>query len=92
MTHRKKMMTIDIGQTPEEIVSELMATRHARVPVWKDEPDNIVGVLRTRSLVVISGPGAAPRRGAATLRAGAARTACAPPRAAAGRRCARGSG
>jgi Mg2+/Co2+ transporter CorB len=51
MTHRKKMLTIDIGQPPEEIVRELMATRHARVPVWKDEPDNIVGVLRTRSLV-----------------------------------------
>jgi Mg2+/Co2+ transporter CorB len=50
-THRKKMMTIDIGQPPEEIVRELMATRHARVPVWKGEPDNIVGVLRTRNLV-----------------------------------------
>ena len=51
MTHRKKMMTIDIGQPPEDVVRELMATRHARVPVWKDNPDNIVGVLRTRNLV-----------------------------------------
>jgi Mg2+/Co2+ transporter CorB len=51
MTHRKKMMTIDIGQSNHDIVRELMATRHARVPVWRDEPDNIVGVLRTRNLV-----------------------------------------
>lgn len=51
MTHRKKMMTIGIDQPPEDIVRELMASRHARVPVWKGEPDNIVGVLRTRNLV-----------------------------------------
>jgi len=51
MTHRKSMMTIDIGQANAEIVRELMATRHARVPVWRDEPENVVGVLRTRNLV-----------------------------------------
>jgi len=51
MTHRKNMMTIDIGQPNADIVRELMASRHARVPVWRDEPENIVGVLRTRNLV-----------------------------------------
>lgn len=51
MTHRKNMMAVDIGQPNQDIVRELMATRHARVPVWRDEPDNIVGVLRTRNLV-----------------------------------------
>jgi Mg2+/Co2+ transporter CorB len=51
MTHRKNMMTIDIGQPNEAIVRELMATRHARVPVWRGQPENIVGVLRTRNLV-----------------------------------------
>jgi Mg2+/Co2+ transporter CorB len=51
MTHRKKMMSIDIGQPSEDVVRSLMATRHARVPVWKGEPENIVGVVRTRDLV-----------------------------------------
>lgn len=51
MTHRKTMMSIDIGQPTQDIVRELMATRHARVPVWRDQPENIVGVLRTRNLV-----------------------------------------
>ena len=51
MTHRKKMMSIDIGQPSEDVVRALMATRHARVPVWRDEPENIVGVVRTRDLV-----------------------------------------
>lgn len=51
MTHRKQMMTIDLDLPPEDIVRELIATRHARVPVWQNDPDNIVGVLRTRNLV-----------------------------------------
>jgi Mg2+/Co2+ transporter CorB len=51
MTHRKSMMTVDIGQTNDAFVRELMATRHARVPVWREQPENIVGVLRTRNLV-----------------------------------------
>jgi len=51
MTHRKKMATIDVGQPSEDVVRALMATRHARVPVWKGEPENIVGVVRTRDLV-----------------------------------------
>lgn len=51
MTHRKKMMAIDIGGSNQDIVRELMATRHARVPVWRDQPENIVGVLRSRNLV-----------------------------------------
>ncbi len=51
MTHRKNMMAVDIGQPAHDIVRELMASRHARVPVWRDQPENIVGVLRTRNLV-----------------------------------------
>jgi len=51
MTHRKNMMTISVDQSSEDIVRELMTSRHARVPVWRDQPENIVGVLRTRNLV-----------------------------------------
>jgi Mg2+/Co2+ transporter CorB len=51
MTHRKSMMTISADQPTADIVRELMATRHARVPVWRGQPENIVGILRTRNLV-----------------------------------------
>lgn len=51
MTHRKKMATVDIGQSPQDVVRALMATRHARVPVWRDEPENIVGLLRSKDVV-----------------------------------------
>ena len=51
MIHRKNMMTVSIDQSAEKIVRELMATHHARVPVWRDEPENIVGVLNTKDMV-----------------------------------------
>jgi Mg2+/Co2+ transporter CorB len=51
MIHRKNMMTVSIDQNAEQIVRALMATHHARVPVWRDEPENIVGVLNTKDMV-----------------------------------------
>jgi Mg2+/Co2+ transporter CorB len=51
MIHRKNMMTVSIEQNAEQIVRALMATHHARVPVWRDEPENIVGVLNTKDMV-----------------------------------------
>ncbi|GAA0536651.1 Mg2+/Co2+ transporter CorB [Rhizomicrobium palustre] len=51
MTHRKKMVSIDIGQETDEIVRQVLASRRSRVPVWRDEPDNIIGVLRTKDLI-----------------------------------------
>ncbi|MDE2182174.1 MAG: HlyC/CorC family transporter [Alphaproteobacteria bacterium] len=51
MTHRKNMMTVSVEQSAEEIVRILMATHHARVPVWLGQPENIVGVLHTKDMV-----------------------------------------
>ena len=51
MTHRKKMMTVSADQPSEDIVRALMASHHTRVPVWRDQPENIVGVLHTKDIV-----------------------------------------
>ncbi|HEY0283723.1 MAG TPA: CNNM domain-containing protein, partial [Rhizomicrobium sp.] len=51
MIHRKNMMTVSIDQNAEQIVRALMATHHARVPVWREQPENIVGVLSTKDMV-----------------------------------------
>ena len=51
MTHRKSMMTVSADQPTDEIVRSLMATHHARVPVWRDQPENIIGVLHTKDIV-----------------------------------------
>jgi len=49
--HRKNMAAIDAGQKPEELFEALLAANHTRVPVWRETPDNIVGVLHTKAVV-----------------------------------------
>ncbi len=50
MMHRKTMVTVDAGLPPGEIIAEAIAAHHTRVPLWRDEPDNIVGILNTKHL------------------------------------------
>jgi Mg2+/Co2+ transporter CorB len=50
MTHRRNLTTINVGQPPQRIVEEVLASPHTRIPIYRDEPDNIVGVLHTKAL------------------------------------------
>jgi Mg2+/Co2+ transporter CorB len=50
MVHRTKMKTLDAGQKLTELVAEMLDSPHTRMPVWKDNPDNIVGVLHAKTL------------------------------------------
>jgi Mg2+/Co2+ transporter CorB len=50
MVHRTKMETIDADEPPQKIVDDLLRTQYTRVPIWKDEAENIVGVLHTKDL------------------------------------------
>jgi Mg2+/Co2+ transporter CorB len=51
MIHRTKMRTIDAGLTPGEIVREVLASPYTRMPLWRDTPENIVGVLHAKDLL-----------------------------------------
>ena len=51
MTHRRNLVTIDGGQPPALIVDEVLASPYTRLPLWKDDPDNIVGVLHAKALL-----------------------------------------
>ena len=50
MVHRTKMETMNADDPPQDIVDELLKNQYTRVPIWKDEPENIVGVLHTKDL------------------------------------------
>jgi len=52
MVHRTKMQTINVDDAPEKVVEEVIKSQFTRIPVWKDEPENIVGVLHTKDLLV----------------------------------------
>lgn len=51
MIHRKSIRSLDIDLPPREIIAQAMSSPHTRLPLWKDEPDNIVGVLHARDLL-----------------------------------------
>jgi len=51
MVHRKNMIMIDADQPQQKIFDELVEAQHERVPMWRDSPDNIVGILHTRDVL-----------------------------------------
>ncbi len=51
MTPRSAMFCLPIETPPEEIVRELVKSRHSRVPLYRGHRDTIVGVLYTRDLL-----------------------------------------
>ncbi len=50
MRHRSQIEMIDADAAPGEIVAQAIASGHTRLPLWKDDPENIIGVLHVRDL------------------------------------------
>ena len=51
MVHRKNMEVLDGNAPMEEIVERVLSSSHTRFPIWRDDPENIVGVLHAKVLV-----------------------------------------
>jgi Mg2+/Co2+ transporter CorB len=51
MVHRKSMIMIDLDQPNEVIVDQVLSSPHTRIPVWRDNPENIVGILHAKDLL-----------------------------------------
>jgi len=51
MVHRKNMAAIDAGEPVPRLFESLLRANHTRVPVWRDTPDNIVGILHTKAVM-----------------------------------------
>lgn len=50
MIAREQVVTVSITATEEEILETSRETAHTRMPVWEDNPDNIVGIVNTKDL------------------------------------------
>lgn len=50
MVHRKNLVMLDIEQPAAQLVEAALTSPHTRLPLWQDEPENIVGVLHVRDL------------------------------------------
>jgi magnesium and cobalt exporter, CNNM family len=51
MVHRTKMVTVDRSQPPGSIIEGVLKSGHTRIPVWKDTPENIIGILHAKDLL-----------------------------------------
>ncbi|MEL6774480.1 MAG: HlyC/CorC family transporter [Pseudomonadota bacterium] len=51
MRHRRDIESISVDEGPEAIVDFCLASAHTRIPLWRGEPENIVGVLHAKDLL-----------------------------------------
>ena len=51
MLHRSDIEIIDAAASPQDIVTQSLASRYTRLPIFKDEPENIIGVIHTKDLL-----------------------------------------
>lgn len=51
MIHRRNMAILNADAKLADAVKDLVATNHTRIPLWRDQPENIVGILHTKDLI-----------------------------------------
>ena len=51
MRHRRDVESISADAPPEEIIDFCLASPHTRIPLWRGEPENIVGILHAKDLL-----------------------------------------
>ncbi len=51
MVHRTNMNTIDADDPNSAIVEAVLASPHTRIPLWRGDRGNIVGILHTKDLL-----------------------------------------
>jgi len=51
MVHRKQLVTIDADQPLRKVVEQVASSPYSRIPLWRDKPDNIVGVIHAKALL-----------------------------------------
>ena len=49
-THRRNIYSINIDLSLSEIIKMINQSRFTRIPLWKNNPENIIGLLNIRSL------------------------------------------
>jgi Mg2+/Co2+ transporter CorB len=51
MIHRTSMITLDADDPAEQVVNAVIASPVTRIPLWRGDPENIVGVLHVKDLL-----------------------------------------
>jgi Mg2+/Co2+ transporter CorB len=51
MVHRKSISMIDADLPPAELIAKALESEHTRLPLYRAEPENIVGILHAKDLL-----------------------------------------
>jgi len=51
MVHRTNMITLDADEKQEDLVNAVIASPVTRLPLWRGNPQNIIGVLHVKDLL-----------------------------------------
>lgn len=51
MRPRSQIEAIDINSEPEEIIQHLSTSHHAHLPIYGDEPNNVIGIAHARRVL-----------------------------------------
>ncbi|MCP5089008.1 MAG: HlyC/CorC family transporter [Rhodobacteraceae bacterium] len=51
MLHRSDIEMIDADERPEDIITRCLASPYTRMPVYQNDPENIVGVIHAKDLL-----------------------------------------
>ncbi|NOX94837.1 MAG: HlyC/CorC family transporter [Alphaproteobacteria bacterium] len=51
MVHRKSIEMLDLAKPNREIIQQALDSGHTRMPLYRDNPDNITGVLHAKDLL-----------------------------------------
>lgn len=51
MTHRRQIALIDADLDPDELITEVLSSSHSRLPVYRGNEENILGVIHAKDLL-----------------------------------------
>ena len=51
MRHRSQVEMVDADRSPEDILTQILASPHTRLPVYRDSDENILGVIHAKDLL-----------------------------------------
>src|SRR5699024_7301086 len=51
MVHRRNVLTLNADDPPDKLLNQVRESPYTRLPLWRDSPENIVGVLHVKALL-----------------------------------------
>jgi len=51
MVHRTAMETVNADESVDKIIDQILASAYTRVPIWEEQPENIIGIIHAKDLL-----------------------------------------